>query len=161
MHPLNYHCQCKCDVRWWRYYANVASIRGGDRNLDMMEMTGISLEFVKINTLGSTQNCRHFSDDILNAFHWKERAFQTNLTEVCSRWSNWQQFSIGPGKSFVSNSRQTSAWTNYHQVQRHIYAARILNMLIWPHDVVSVITCVSWYTCINEIWIMSWHITFP
>ena len=38
--------------------------------------------------------------------------FDSNLTEVCSSGSNWQQVSIGSGNGLVPNRRQAIIWTD-------------------------------------------------
>ena len=55
----------------------------------------------KLDTISQTTHQMHFRV-------WKLLYFDSNFTEVCSLWSNWQKSSIGSGNSLAKNRRQAN-----------------------------------------------------
>ena len=57
----------------------------------------------------------------LNFHEWKWWNADSNFTEVCSWWSNWQYPSIGLDNGVALNRRQTIIWTNADPIHWRIY----------------------------------------
>ena len=78
--------------------------------------------------------CRHFRDDIFKYifFEWKLSYFDSDFTEICSQWSNWQYSTIGSDNSLAPNRRPPIIWTNDVLVYWRTYASFGLNRLCLP-----------------------------
>ena len=62
---------------------------------------------------------RHFHINFLMS---KLLYFDSNFTEMCSQWSNWQQTSIGSDNDLAPNGRQAIIWTNDALIHWRKYA---------------------------------------
>ena len=67
------------------------------------------------------------ADDIFKYIFLNENdkipMMKLNFNETCSKESNWQSASIGPGSGLVPNRRQAIIWINDDLVYWRIYAA--------------------------------------
>ena len=59
----------------------------------------------------------------MHSSEWKYLNSDSNFTDLCSLWSNWQYGSIGSDNGLAPTRRQAIMWTNDGQVWWRIYAS--------------------------------------